>query len=144
MRKSLSSFRSILKSAFSRSCLANESRNLASSTSNSCLAALLLPFTLANSVVRSAISFLYISAGLAVQPFSSPSLKKTFVAVGLLDGSWDQHSSTSFHNLSSNPWSVSACGWGLAGRLSNVTTFLRNDDKLRLMISLKGMSPENI
>ena len=77
---------------------------------------------------------------------TSRSLKETNSAVGLLDGSWDQQSSMMFHNLSSSPRSISACGpssdWGLGGRSADFTTLLRNNNQS--LISLKGRSPENI
>ena len=74
--------------------------------------------------------------------FISPSLKETVAAVGLLDGSWHQQSSMRLHKLSSSPRSILACGWGLAGRLADFTTLLRNNDQQ--LISLNGGSPENI
>ena len=73
-----------------------------------------------------------------LESFTSPSLNDTVAAVGLLSGSWDQQSSMRLHNLSSIPLSI----LGLAGRLADFTTFLRNNDQQ--LIFLKGGSPENI
>ena len=82
------------------------------------------------------------NSGLTGEPFRSPSLRETVAAVGLSGGTWDQQSSMRLHNLSSSPRSISACDWGLGGRLADFTTLLRNSDQQ--LISLKGGSPENI